>query len=156
MNALLLYVSPVPAVVVAPLLTTPPNTARPPLDRDGRLSVPANSDVDDAYVNDARVVVEFENLFRPVQKFESASNVVDAVLSVLVIVTGAEPSATNDVHDVEPEHDTVVVAVVPTSPVEPTYDRPCDSDVSLSGPENVDDAVEKIPLVNPIVVPVAL
>ena len=49
MNALPEYVSPVPAVVVAPLDTTPPNTARPPLDNDGRLSVPEN--VDDAVLN---------------------------------------------------------------------------------------------------------
>ena len=32
--------SPVPAVVVAPLDTTPPNTARPPLDSDGSLNAP--------------------------------------------------------------------------------------------------------------------
>lgn len=59
------------------------------------------------------------NLFRPVHEFESASRVVDAVLSVDVIVIGADPNATNDVHDVDPEHETVVVAVVPTRPVEP-------------------------------------
>jgi hypothetical protein len=46
LNALPLYVSPVPAVVVAPLPTTPPNTVRPPLDSDGRFSVLEN--VDDA------------------------------------------------------------------------------------------------------------
>ncbi len=40
LNALPLYVSPVPAVVVAELETTPPNTARPPLDNDGRLRFP--------------------------------------------------------------------------------------------------------------------
>ncbi len=59
------------------------------------------------------------NLFRPDHEFESESRVVDAVESVDVIVIGAEPNATNDEHDVDPEHDTVVVAVVPTSPVEP-------------------------------------
>ncbi len=94
------------------------------------------------------------NLFRPVHEFESDNRVVDAVESVDVIVIGAEPNATNDVHDVEPEHDTVVVAVVPTSPVDPTYAIPCDSDGSLSGPENVDDAVENRPPVRPSVVDV--
>ncbi len=59
------------------------------------------------------------NLFRPDHEFESDNRVVDAVESVDVIVIGAPPNATNDVHDVEPEQDTVVVAVVPTSPVEP-------------------------------------
>ena len=48
LNALDEYVSPVPAVVVAPLDTTPPNTANPPLDSDGKFSVPANRLVDDA------------------------------------------------------------------------------------------------------------
>ena len=55
---------------------------------------------------------------------------------------------------VEPEHDTVVVAVVLTSPVEPTYVRPCDSEVSLSADENVEEAVEKIPPVKPSTVDV--
>jgi hypothetical protein len=59
------------------------------------------------------------NLFRPVHEFESDSNVVDAVESVPVIVIGADPNATNYVHDAEPEHDTVVVAVVPTRPAPP-------------------------------------
>ena len=40
MNAFPEYVRPVPAVVAAPEDTTPPNTARPPLDRDGSDSVP--------------------------------------------------------------------------------------------------------------------
>ena len=39
MKALPEYVSPVPAVVVAPLDTRPLNTARPPFDSDGRLRV---------------------------------------------------------------------------------------------------------------------
>jgi hypothetical protein len=38
LNALEEYVSPVPAVVVAPDDTTPPNTASPPLDSVGRFS----------------------------------------------------------------------------------------------------------------------
>jgi len=98
----------------------------------------------------------FVNLFRPDQEFESDSSVDDAVRSVDVIVIGAEPNATKDVHDVEPEHDTVVVAVVPTNPVDPMYATPCDRDDSRRGPENVDDAVENRPLVNPIVVDVLL
>lgn len=44
MNALPEYVSPVPAVVVAPEDTTPPNTAREPLDSDGRFTCPTNVD----------------------------------------------------------------------------------------------------------------
>ena len=156
MNALPEYVSPVPAVVVAPEDTTPPNTANPPLDNDGNDRVPIEALVDDEVVNDPYVVDEKLNLFTPVQKLVSASRVVDAVLSVDVIVIGAEPNATNDVHDVEPVHDTVVVAVVLTSPPVPRYATPCPSDDSRSGPENVDDAVENIPLVNPIVVDVLL
>ena len=61
MNAFPLYVSPVPAVVVAPLDTTPPNTARPPLDSDGKFNAPEN--VDDAVENRPLVnpiVVEVE------------------------------------------------------------------------------------------------
>lgn len=49
MNALPEYVSPVPAVVVAPLVTSPLYTARPPLVSVGRLSAPEN--VDDAVEN---------------------------------------------------------------------------------------------------------
>lgn len=52
MNALPEYVRPVPAVVVAPEDTTPPNTARPPLDRDGRDRVPTVAFVVDAFTND--------------------------------------------------------------------------------------------------------
>ncbi len=36
LNALAVYVRPVPAVVVAPLETRPPKTARPPSERDER------------------------------------------------------------------------------------------------------------------------
>ena len=94
------------------------------------------------------------NLFRPVHEFESARSVDDAVESVDVIVTGAEPNATNCVHDADPEHDTVVVAVVPTRPVEPMYATPCDRDASLRALENVDEADENRPPVKPIVVEV--
>lgn len=62
MNALPEYVSPVPAVVVAPLDTTPPNTASPPLERFGSESVPIEARVDDEYPNDPRVVDEFVNV----------------------------------------------------------------------------------------------
>ncbi len=93
-------------------------------------------------------------LLIPENVFESDNRVVDAVLSVDVIVIGADPKATNDEHDVEPEHDTVVVAVVLSSPVDPTYAIPCDRDGSLSAPENVDDAVENRPPVRPSVVEV--
>jgi hypothetical protein len=85
---------------------------------------------------------------------KSDSSVVDAVESVPVIVTGAEPSTVNPEHDTDPEHDADVVAVVDTSPVEPTYVSPCDSDVSLSALPNVDEAVEKNPPVRPSTVDV--
>ncbi len=52
MNALPEYVSPVPAVVVAPEDTTPPNTARPPLDSDGRFRVPIEAFVVEELTND--------------------------------------------------------------------------------------------------------
>ncbi len=52
MNELAEYVSPVPAVVVAPLDTTPPNTARPPFDSDGRLRVPIEASVVEELTND--------------------------------------------------------------------------------------------------------
>ena len=96
------------------------------------------------------------NLFTPVNELESASSVDDAVLSVAVIVTGDDPIIVNDVHDAEPEHDAVVVAIVFSSPVEPMYVKPCDRDESRSADENVDDAVENRPLVKPITVDVEL
>ena len=86
----------------------------------------------------------------------SDRSVDEAVLSVPEIVTGAEPITVNPEHDTEPEHVADVVAIVLSSPVEPTYVRPCDSDDSRSDEENVDDAVENIPFRNPIVVLVAL
>jgi hypothetical protein len=105
-------------------------------------------------VNDPYVVDEKLNLLIPEKKLVSDSRVVDAVESVPVIVTGAEPSTVNPVHDTEPEHDAVVVAVVDTSPVEPMYANPCDRDDSRSADENVDDAVENRPPVRPSVVDV--
>ena len=60
LNALPEYVSPVPAVVVAPDETSPPYTARAPLESDGRLS--DDEKVDDAVekipLNPITVVVE--------------------------------------------------------------------------------------------------
>jgi len=123
-----------PAFVIV-VVPVPPNCAKL-----------ADSSDDDAFVN----------LFVPDQKLVSDRSVVEAVESVPVIVIGAEPNATNPVHDVEPEHVTVVVAVVPTTPVEPTYATPCPRDDSRRGPENVDDAVEKNPLSSPSVVDVEL
>ena len=49
----------------------------------------------------------------------------------------------------------VVVAYDPTSPPY-TASSPLDSDDSLNGPENVDEAVEKRPPRNPIAVDVEL
>jgi hypothetical protein len=83
---------------------------------------------------------------------KSVRRVDDDVLSVLEIVIGEEPMTVNPVHDVEPEQDTDVVAIVFRRPVEPTYPRPCESEVNLSGPENVDEAVEKNPFSSPRVV----
>ena len=71
-----------------------------------------------------------------------------------MIVIGEAPITVNPVHDTEPAHEAVVVAIVDSSPVLPTYVRPCVSDVSLSPDENVDEAVEKIPPVNPSTVDV--
>ena len=85
------------------------------------------------------------NLFEFVNVLKSPNRVVDAVLSVPVIVTGAEPSTVKPVHDTDPEHVADVVAVVERSPVEPTYVRPCDSEVNLRLDPNVEEAVEKIP-----------
>lgn len=119
MNAFPLYVRPIPAVVVAPLVTTPPNTARPPLDRDGRDRVPIVALVVEELMNDPYVVDDSANLFTPLQKLVSDSRVVLAVLSVPVIVIGDEPRTVNPEHDTEPEQEAVVVEVVLTSPVEP-------------------------------------
>jgi len=110
----------------------------------------------DAVVNDAYVVDEKLNLFSPEKKLVSERSVDDAVLSVPVIVTGAEPSTVNPVHDTEPEHVADVVAVVLSSPVDPTYVSPCDRDVSLSADPNVELAVEKKPPRRPSVVDVEL
>lgn len=62
MNAFPLYVSPVPAVVVAYDDTTPLYTASIPPARDGRFRVPKFAMVDEAYPNEARVVDELLNV----------------------------------------------------------------------------------------------
>ena len=65
-----------------------------------------------------------------------------------------EPRVPDDVIDPPTASDDV--AVVLTSPVDPTYATPCDSDVSRRDDPNVDDAVEKRPLRSPSVVDVEL
>ena len=90
-----------------------------------------------AVVNEPYVVEDRANLFTPLQKLVSDNNVVEAVESVPVIVTGDEPSTVNPVHDTEPEHDAEVVAVVFTIPLVPVYASPCDRVGSLNVPENV-------------------
>ncbi len=50
----------------------------------------------------------------------------------------------------------VEVEIVCVRPFVPVYANPCDSDDRYTDDPNVDDAVEKRPFVNPIVVPVAL
>ncbi len=55
----------------------------------------------------------------PAQTLLSPNRVVEAVLSVLEIVIGDDPKTVNPAHDVAPEQDTVVVAVVPMSPPVP-------------------------------------
>ena len=107
-------------------------------------------------MNDPYVVDDRANRFTPVQLLVSDRRVVEAVESVPVIVTGAEPSTVKPEHDTEPEQLAVVVAVVDSSPPDPTNVSPCDSEVSLRADENVDEAVENIPLVKPIVVDVEL
>jgi len=51
------------------------------------------------------------NVFPPVQVLKSARSVVEAVLSVEVMVMGEEPKTVKAVHEVAPEHEAVVVAV---------------------------------------------
>ena len=119
-------------------------------------AVPAVRDVVEAVVNDPYVVDDRANRFTPVQLFVSASSVDDAVLSVPVIVTGAPPITVKPEHDTEPEQLAVVVAVVDSSPPDPTNVRPLDSEVSLRLDENVDDAVENSPFSRPSVVVVEL
>ena len=55
-------------------------------------------------------------------------------------------------------HDSLIddEAIVDTNPFVPVYVNPCVRDGRYREDENVDDAVEKIPLVNPIVVDVEL
>ncbi len=47
---------------------------------------------------------------------------------MLEIVIGDDPMTVKDVHDVEPEHDADVVAIVLSRPAVPTYVSPCVSD----------------------------
>lgn len=57
------------------------------------------------------VVVELPKVFPPVQVLKSARSVVEAVLSVEVMVMGVEPNTVKAVHEVAPEHEAEVVAV---------------------------------------------
>ena len=103
----------------SPVPSRPTNVCPPSI----RLVVEAV--VKDPYVVDEyESVVSAENTFGPENVFESDSSVVEAVESVPVIVTGAEPSTVKPAHDTDPEQEAVVVAVVLSSPVEPTYARP--------------------------------
>ena len=85
----------------------------------------------DAVVNDPYVVDDRENLFTPVHVFVSDRSVEEANVHV----------------DVEKLY---------TRPLAFTARDPADIAGKLSAPENVDDAVENSPLVNPIVVDVEL
>jgi hypothetical protein len=107
-------------------------------------------------LNDPRVVEEFVKICRPVKVFVSEKSVVEAVESVPVIVTGEEPMIVKPEHETEPEQAADVVAIVETSPVEPTYVRPCESEVSRSADENVELAVENNPPPKPMAVEVEL
>ena len=78
------------------------------------------------------------------------------VAPVLLIVIGADPNATNCEHVTDPVHETVVVAVDETSPLDPMYIAPCVSDGRKKLPDCVDEAVEKNPLSSPSVVDVEL
>ena len=86
------YESPVPAVVVAPDETSPPNTASPPLERDERFNAPL-------IVEDA---VEKNPLVRP--------KVVEVELYPTFEVNGKTEAAR------------VEVETVPTIPFEPMYE----------------------------------
>jgi hypothetical protein len=141
---------------VVSIVSAPPTLERPVPKRFVNNEPLSTKFVVDAYVNDASVVEEFVNLFSPDQKFESERRVDDAVESVAVIVIGDEPITVKDVHEADPEHDADVVAIVERSPVEPTYVRPCVSDVSLRAELNVEEAVENTPLSRPSVVDVLL
>ncbi len=83
----------------------------------------------------------------------SERRVVEAVLSVPVIVTGDEPRIVCVEHETEPEHDAVVVAWVPTNPSVPEYRSP-DRPVSRTGPFSVEEALVNRPLLKPTVVEV--
>ncbi len=83
-----------------------------------------------------------KNVFWPDQALLSLRSVDEAVLSVPVIVTGEEPNTVKEAHDAEPEHDAVVVAVVPTRPPDPTYKAPSERVESLRDPLTVEDALE--------------
>ena len=112
---------------VEPLAPTP----RKPDVREPRFSVPKFAVVAEAYANDPRVVDELVNVCSAVHVFVSASRVDEANVQV----------------DVEKLY---------TSPLAFTASAPVDIDGKFSAPENVDDAVENRPLVNPIVVDVEL
>ena len=88
----------------------------------------------------------------PEKVFASERRVEEAVESVLVMVTGEEPTMVKLEQEVEPEQEAVVVAVVVTRPPEPTYARPCESEESRSAEDIVEEAVERKPLEKPMVV----
>jgi len=115
LNAFPVYVSPVPAVVVAPLDTSPPNTASDPLDRDGSLNAPEN--VDDAVENSPfpnPIVVDVE--LYPVWTVYGNAKLVNP-LSLL-----NQDSCIDD------------EAILFTLPPVPRYAKPCNRDGRFSVP----------------------
>jgi hypothetical protein len=89
---------------------------------------------------------------------ELLAKVVAVVIQVVqVIAPPPEPSTSNEVPPSGAENETVEVADVCTSPDDPTYVTPCVRAERRTGPESVDDAVEKKPpAMKPIVVEVEL
>ena len=106
--------------------------------------------VDDEMFDDAYVVDENANVWRADHEF---------ALPRLSEIVAFEPPSWNPSAPVTESDEFVAsvdVDVVLRSPLDPVYATPCPSDGRKSEDENVDDAVEKRPFPNPIVVDVEL
>ncbi len=111
------------------------------------VSSPVVRFVVEAVVNDPYVVDDNANLFTPEKKLVSDSSVDEAAPDSEV----RNPASLLN-HDSRIDDE----AIVCTSPFDPVYVNPCVRDGRYRLDENVDDAVENSPLVNPIVVDVEL
>ena len=101
----------------------------------------------EAVVNDPYVVDDSENLFTPVHVFVSERRVDEAA---------PDSDVRNPASLLNHDNFTEDEAIVETSPLLPVNAKPCVSPGRNREDENVDDAVENRPLVNPIVVDVEL